>query len=117
MKLFDSELKIMDVLWKNGDTTAKRMAEILREQTAWSKTTTYTVIKKCVDKGAISRQEPNFFCHALITKQEAQETETSILINKMFNGMSDQLIAFILGRKNLSKEEIKRIKTMLKNLS
>lgn len=30
IKLFDSELKIMDVLWKNGDTTAKQIAAILK---------------------------------------------------------------------------------------
>jgi len=117
MKLFDSELKIMDVLWEKGDATAKKIAEILREQTGWSKTTTYTVIKKCLDKGAISRQEPNFICHALVTKQEAQETETSMLIDKMFGGMSDQLVAAILGRKNLSRDEIKKLKTLVKNLS
>lgn len=31
IKLFDSELKIMDVLWKNGGTTAKQIAKILKE--------------------------------------------------------------------------------------
>ncbi|WP_430126870.1 BlaI/MecI/CopY family transcriptional regulator, partial [Paenibacillus macerans] len=55
IKLFDSELKIMDVLWKNGDTTAKQIAETLKEQVGWNKTTTYTLIKRCIDKGAIER--------------------------------------------------------------
>ena len=26
-KLFDSELKVMDVLWKEGDSTAKHIAD------------------------------------------------------------------------------------------
>ena len=51
IKLFDSELKVMDILWKEGDTSAKEIAEKLNEQVGWSKTTTYTVIKKCIDKG------------------------------------------------------------------
>lgn len=46
MKLFDSELRVMEILWKDGDTTAKEIAKILKEQVEWSKTTTYTVIKK-----------------------------------------------------------------------
>ena len=57
-KLFDSELKVMDILWKEGDTSAKEIAEKLNEQVGWSKTTTYTVIKKCIDKGAVGRSEP-----------------------------------------------------------
>lgn len=116
IKLFDSELKIMDILWKDGDTTAKRIAEILKEQVDWSKTTTYTVIKKCIDKGAIERYEPNFVCHPLVTREQAREAETTELINKMYDGAADQLVASILGRRNLSPEEIKRLKQLVENL-
>ena len=117
MKLFDSELKIMGILWQEGDTTAKRIAEILSEQTGWSKTTTYTVIKKCIDKGAVKRQEPNFVCCAAVSREQAQEEETTELINKMYGGMSDQLVAAILGRKKLSAKEIQKLKTLIKKLS
>lgn len=30
-KLFDSELKVMDVLWKHGDCTAKYISDVLKE--------------------------------------------------------------------------------------
>lgn len=116
IKLFDSELKIMDVIWKNGDTTAKNIAEILKEQVGWSKTTTYTLIKRCIDKGAIERIEPNFVCHPLVTIEQARELETTQLINKMYDGAPDQLVASILGRKNLSSEEIERLKQLVNSL-
>ena len=117
MKLFDSELKVMDVLWQNGDTTAKKISETLREQTGWSKTTTYTVIKKCIDKKAVSRHDPNFVCHALITREQAQEEETTELINRMYFGMPDQLVAAILGRAKLSPKKIQNLKNLVKKLS
>ncbi|MCS7460383.1 BlaI/MecI/CopY family transcriptional regulator [Paenibacillus doosanensis] len=116
IKLFDSELKIMDVLWKNGDTTAKRIAEILKEQVGWNKTTTYTLIKRCIAKGAIERIEPNFVCHPLVTIDQARELETTELINKMYDGAADQLVASILGRKNLPPEEIERLKRLVNSL-
>lgn len=116
IKLFDSELKVMEVLWKEGDTTAKSIAEILKEQIGWSKTTTYTVIKKCINKGVIERHDPNFICRPLITIEQAREFETTELINKMYNGAADQLIASILGRKNLSSEEIASLKQLIKDL-
>ncbi|QSZ67826.1 BlaI/MecI/CopY family transcriptional regulator [Methanofollis aquaemaris] len=116
IKLFDSELKVMDVLWKEGDTTAKQIAEILNEQVDWSKTTTYTVIKKCVDKGAIQRSDPHFVCHPRITREEAQEFETNELIVKMYDGAADQLVASILGRKDLSRDEIERLKQIVNSL-
>lgn len=116
IKLFDSELKIMDVLWKNGDTTAKRIAEILKEQVGWNKTTTYTLIKRCIDKGAIERIEPNFVCHPLVTIEQARELETTELINKMYDGAADQLVASILGSRNLSPEEIDKLKQLVNSL-
>ena len=45
IKLFDSELKVMNVLWQEGDTTAKNIAGILKEETGWNVNTTYTIIK------------------------------------------------------------------------
>lgn len=116
IKLFDSELKIMAVLWKNGATTAKQIAEFLKEQVGWNKTTTYTLIKRCIDKGAIERLEPNFVCHPLVTIEQARELETTELINKMYDGAADQLVASILGRKSLSQEEIERLKRLVDSL-
>ena len=113
IKLYDSELKVMEILWEEGDSTAKRIAEILKEQVGWSKTTTYTVLKKCIDKGVISRIEPNFVCHAEITKQQAQEYETTELIDKMYGGKADRLVASLLGSRRLSKEEIGSLKKMV----
>ena len=80
MKLFDSELKVMDVLWRLGDRTAKEISSILGEETGWNVNTTYTVIKKCVAKGAVRRSEPNFLCHALVTKEEIQKRRRRSLL-------------------------------------
>lgn len=116
IKVFDSELKIMEILWKDGDTTAKRIAELTKEQVGWSKTTTYTVIKKCLDKKAIERLDPNWICHALVTREQVQELETTELINKMYNGAADQLVASVLGSKRLTEQEIERLKRFVNQL-
>ena len=89
-KLFDSELKVMGVLWKRGDTTAKQISDILKEEVGWNMNTTYTLIKRCIKKGAIARSEPGFLCHALIRKEQVQEAETNELINKVYDGSADK---------------------------
>lgn len=116
IKLFDSELKIMDILWNEGDKSAKELADILGKLTGWSKTTTYTVIKKCLDKGAVTRSDPGFICHAVVTKEEAQEMETAELINKLYDGSSDQLVASLLGRKCLSPQEINKLRRFVEEM-
>ena len=71
-KLFDSELKVMGVLWREGDCTAKHISDVLKQEVGWNMNTTYTLIKRCIGKGAIQRSEPNFLCHALIQKEEVR---------------------------------------------
>ena len=104
MKLFDSEWKVMEVLWQENDRTAKEISLRLADSIGWNKNTTYTVIKKCIDKGAIERREPNFICHAVITKQQAQ---------KVFGGSAELLFASILSDRSLSKEELARLKALV----
>ena len=109
IKLFDSELKVMEALWKEGDLTAGQLAKILKEQTDWNRNTTYTVIKKLLDKGVIERIDPNFICHALISKEQAQALEVDELIDKMFGGSTDLLFAALLDRENISGETMERL--------
>ena len=116
IKLFDSELKVMDVLWKEGDTTAKHIAEVIAEEYGWNINTTYTLIKRCIKKGATLRSEPNFMCHALIPKETVQENETDELINKIYDGSADKLFAALLGRKKISAEQIERLRQIVDEL-
>lgn len=112
MKLFDSELKVMSVLWRLGDRTAKEISNILNEETGWNQNTTYTVIKKCIAKGAVERREPNFLCHALVSKAEIQAAETNELIGKLFDGSPDLLFASLLGRQELTGAQIEALRQM-----
>ncbi len=113
IKLQGAELKVMNVLWNEGDCTAKHISDILSERVGWNMNTTYTLIKRCIKKGAIERSEPNFMCQALVSREAVQETETNELLDKLFDGSADKLFAALVGRKNLSPEQIKRLKKIV----
>lgn len=115
-KLFDSELKVMGVLWREGDCTAKYISDVLKEEIGWTMNTTYTLIKRCIKKGAILRSEPNFMCHALIAKEQVQEMETNELINKIYDGSMDQLFSALLSRKKLNQEQIEKLRQIVGEL-
>ena len=115
-KLFDSELKIMEFLWENGEQSAREIAQYAAKTVGWSKTTTYTVLKKCVDKGAIERREPGFMCRALVSREEVRRAETEELIGRLYGGSADLLVASLLDGKRLTKEEIARLKERIREL-
>ena len=120
VKLYDSELKIMEYLWQCANVaqrvTAKDIAAEVARTVGWSKTTTYTVLKKCVEKGAVERREPGFVCTPLVSMEQVQEYETRELINKMYQGSADLLVASLIGQQKLSGDEITRLKALVSQL-
>lgn len=114
MKLFDSELKVMEVLWKKGSLPAREIVDILAERIGWNKNTTYTVIKKCIEKEAIERVEPNFVCKALVSQDEVQQSETEQLIDKMFGGSSELFFSSFLKNQGISEEDATGLAKLIK---
>ena len=116
IKLFDSELKVMEILWREGSLSAGQIAQILKEETGWNRNTTYTVIKKCIGKGAIRRTEPKFFCQAIVSREDIQAYETKELIEKMFDGTKKQFFAAMLSENSLTKEELNELKELINRM-
>ena len=117
LKLFDSERRVMEVLWEaDAPVTAKEIAAKLGETVGWNKNTTYTVIKKCVEKGAIERREPNFQCFPLVRREEAQAAAAVELVDKVFDGSASLLFASLLSGKQLPPEEIQRLRALIDEL-
>lgn len=117
IKLFDSELNVMNVLWRYGKLPASQIAQILKEDTGWNRNTTYTVIKKCIEKDAIERTEPNFACRALVSREEVQAQETQDLIDKMFSGSEELFFTSFFSKKNLSEEQLEKMRGLIDNFS
>ena len=112
-KIHEGEYRFCLILWEHGPIAAAQLARLCQEQLGWKRTTTYTVIKKCIEKGAIERREPNFICHAQITKQQAQKEEAETLVEKVFGGSAELLFASILSDRSLSKDELARLKALV----
>ena len=116
LKVFDSELKVMEVLWEHGDLTAGQLAKILKDDTGWNRNTTYTVIKKLIDKGAVERYGESFSCRAVITKEQVQQYEATELVGKLFDGRAEVFLSAFLGGKELTDDEINRLKALVEKL-
>ena len=114
-KIYDSELRILEILSSGGELAAKDIAAAAKE-VGWSKTTTYTVLKKCVDKGLVQRLDPGFLCRALVSREDVQRQETRELIERMYGGHADRLVASLLEGRALSSGEIDRLRKMVEEL-
>lgn len=113
MRVHDSELRVLEALWADGPRTAAEIAGQLRTSTGWSRNTTYTILKRCVDKGLIRRDEPRFLCTALVSREEVRSSETEELIDRMFSGSRKQLFAALLSDEKLSDAELVELRQLI----
>ncbi|MDE7252774.1 MAG: BlaI/MecI/CopY family transcriptional regulator [Acetatifactor sp.] len=105
-KLFDSEAKVMEIIWAKSPISAKDISLIASEKVGWNKNTTYTVIKKLEAKGFIRRENPGFICTPLVSQSEMQKDEVASLIKKVFGGSRKALFSALLEDEPLTEEEI-----------
>ncbi len=112
MKLFDSELKIMEILWREGTLSARPISAIAAAEIGWNKNTTYTILKKLIDKNAVARKEPGFFCSPLIARDIVQKDETERLIDKFWGGSKKAFFAAFVDEQ-LSDDEINELKSLI----
>lgn len=113
IRLHEGELNVMELLWSNQNLPAKDIAKIIKDYIGWEKNTTYTVIKRLIDKGAIKREDPGFICKAIITKREVQRIETNALIDKVFGGSLDSFFEDYLMYQTLSAEQTRVLRKIL----
>lgn len=50
-KLFDGEYRLMEVLWESAPVNSTQLVTLCREQLGWTKSTTYTVLRKLCREG------------------------------------------------------------------
>ena len=56
-KLSEGEWKLMELLWEDAPVNSTQLVARCREKLQWSKSTTYTVLRRLCYKGAAANEE------------------------------------------------------------
>ncbi len=112
-KLFESELKLMEIVWEKEPVSAKDVSLAAAERVGWNKNTTYTVIKKLIDKNVIKREEPGFICTSLVSRGEVQRAEAKSLTDRLFGGSKSALFSALVGDEGLSRKDIEELRQLI----
>lgn len=110
-KVFESEYRFCLILWENEPINSTKLAKLCTEKLGWSRTTTYTVIRRLSDRGVVKNE--NAMVTSLVSKDQVQAAEIDELVEKTFQGSIPAFIAAFTKRKKLSGEEVEEIRRML----
>ena len=110
-KIFESEYRFCLILWEHEPIKSTDLAKLCKEKLEWSKTTTYTVIKRLSERGVIKNE--NAIVTSIVSKEEAQQSELEELMDKKFEGSLPAFIAAFGKRQALSDAEVEEIRKII----
>ena len=110
-KIFESEYRFCLILWEHEPVSSRELSDLCKEKLGWSKTTTYTVIKRLSERGVVKNE--NTVVTSLVSKDEAQVSEIDELMEKKFEGSIPAFIAAFARSRKLSDKEINEIRQII----
>ena len=106
-KIFESEYRFCLILWEHEPINSTALAKLCKEELGWSKTTTYTVIRRLTDRGVVKSE--NAIVSAVVSREEAEIAQIDELVSSRFGGSMPAFVAAFSKRQNLSDEKIAQI--------
>ena len=110
-KIFESEYRFCLILWEHEPVTAVELVKLCLEQLGWKRTTTYTVIKRLGERGVLKNE--NGTVTSLVSKDQAQASEISELVEKKFEGSLPAFVAAFTKHQKISEKELDEVQQMI----
>lgn len=110
-KVFESEYRFCLILWELEPISCTELAKICKKKLEWSRTTTYTVIKRLTERGVLKNS--NSVVSSLVSKDEIQLAELDEMLEKRFEGSLPAFIAAFAKRQKLSEKDIEEIQQII----
>lgn len=106
--LSDGEWKLMKLLWERQPMTLGDMVEALKEDTAWSKGTVFTMLRRMGAKGIVRMDDSGKYqqYYPVLEKDDAALAETKNFLERVYDGSVGMMISAMTNEKRLSKSEI-----------
>ncbi|RCH55408.1 BlaI/MecI/CopY family transcriptional regulator [Mucilaginibacter hurinus] len=115
VKPTESELEILQVLWKKEYTSVREVHEELAKNKDAGYTTTLKLMQIMYEKGLVERNTDakTHLYKALVTREQAQKTALDKIIATVFKGSASDLVIQALGQHTTSEAEIDAIRKYL----
>jgi BlaI family penicillinase repressor len=115
MKPTESELEILQVMWKMGQCSVRDVHEELAKNKDAGYTTTLKLMQIMHEKGLVERDTTakTHLYKAIVTQEQAQQTALDKILATVFKGSTSELVIQALGHHRASKDEIEAIKSYL----
>jgi predicted transcriptional regulator len=109
----DRELDVMSILWKRGSATVAEVRDELADELAY--TSVLSALQTLEEKGYVRHEAEGraYRYFALVAPEVAGENAIARILEKIFHGSAETMLAQLVSDRTLSPEELKRMRKLL----
>lgn len=107
-KISEAEYEVMKVIWKHAPISTNEVVDQLAEQCDWSPKTIHTLLKRLVDKEALTyEKESRVFVYTPVIKEDDYISEQSAsFLSRYFGGDLGAMMMQFVEQGKLSEQDI-----------
>ena len=111
LRLAEGEYRFACIVWDNEPLPSGKLVELCQQQLGWKKSTTYTVLKKLVDRGVLRNE--NAVVTAAVPKDAVLREESRAVVERTFEGSLPSFLNHFMGGRTISNAEADELKAII----
>ena len=111
LRLAEGEYRFARIVWENEPLPSGKLVELSLKELGWKKSTTYTVLKKLVERGILRNE--NAVVTAAVPREDILREESRAVVDRAFEGSLPSFLAHFMGGKTISNAEADELKALI----
>lgn len=114
-QISEAEFEVMKIVWKYAPISTNEITEKLLRTTSWSPKTIQTLIKRMVNKGALTyeKQSRVFVYTPVVDEKEYIGQESNTFLKRYYDGDITAMLSAYIENDKLSETEIDNLRSLL----
>lgn len=114
-QISEAEFQVMKIVWEHAPVSTNQVTEYLARTTKWSPKTIQTMLKRLVQKKALTYDKEGrvFIYTPLIGQQDYVNQESRHFLQRFYNGNLVSMMTAFLDMEELSQQEVDELKELL----
>ena len=114
-QISEAEFEVMKIVWNYAPISTNEITDRLLKTTSWSPKTIQTLIKRLVNKHALTyeKQSRVFVYTPLVQENEYIGHESNSFLNRYYNGDITAMLSNYIENDRLSEADINKLRSLL----
>lgn len=114
-QISEAEFEVMKIVWRHAPISTNEITDQLLRTTNWSPKTIQTLIKRLVNKGALTyeKQSRMFVYTPVIKESEYIDQKSNSFLKRYYHGDITAMLSAYIENDRLSETELDTLRTML----